>query len=350
MYAGGSLEGVVSLAFVPSDAGLLVMQAGVVLAPRAVHRDAPVHQFLRRFHSPAWALIPLASIVGVVFGIRYASETANWLSYLALVAVPILAAVALGWTTRGSRPYFAVLAPLLFLLAWRSPASLAGEAAAAILSALSCVTLGVLLATVTPTRWLKLGILAMSAADVWLVASDLLQQPNSILVGAGPRVGLPQLQSETFGTVNMGYGDMFVAALLGAAFADTPGLQRTAALLTLVFAAVFDLLFLVINELPATVPVALALIVVQIGLALSGNRGRTQRRRRGADGTIPGTAAGSRSRSPAGSLPGSPAIADPQITIARSADATSPRPADGTLHRSSEGTISPHNPATSSGT
>jgi hypothetical protein len=32
---------------------------------------------------------------------------------------------------------------------------------------------------------------------------------------------------------------------------------------TLVIAALFDLLFLAINELPATVPVALALIVVE---------------------------------------------------------------------------------------
>jgi hypothetical protein len=276
-----------ALPFVPSDAGLLVMQAGVVLAPRAVKPDAAIERWLRRFRSPAWAAIPVASIVGVIFAIRFASQTADWLSYLALVAVPILAAVALGWTTRGSRPYFAVLAVGLFLLAWRSPASLAGEAAASILSGLSCVTLGVLLGAVTPTKWLKLGIIAMSAADVWLVASDLLQQPNSILVGAGPRVGLPELQSESFGTVNMGYGDMFVAALLGAAFARDPRLQRTAALLTLVFAGLFDLLFFVINELPATVPVALALIVLQIGLAVRGTSRRTRRRPAPADGSIP---------------------------------------------------------------
>ncbi len=276
-----------SLSFVPSDAGLLIVQAGVVLAPRAVKPDAAVQRWLQRFRSPAWAAIPVASIVGVIFAIRFASETANWLSYLALVAVPILAAVALGWTTRGSRPYFAMLAAGLFILAWRSPTSLAGEAAASILVALSCVTLGVLLGAVTPTKWLKLGIIAMSAADVWLVASDLLQRPNSILVGAGTRVGLPQLQSESFGTVNMGYGDMFVAALLGAAFARDRRLQRTAALLTLVFAALFDLLFFVINELPATVPVALALIVLQVGLALRGTSRLTRRRHAPADGTIP---------------------------------------------------------------
>jgi hypothetical protein len=41
---------------------------------------------------------------------------------------------------------------------------------------------------------------------------------------------------------------------------------------------VFDLLFLVINELPATVPVALALIVVELW-QLRSCRGRPDRRR-----------------------------------------------------------------------
>lgn len=250
-------------------------------APRAVVPGARIDRILQRFRSPGWALIPVASIVGVIFAIRYASDTAGWLTYLALVAVPLLAALALGWASRGSRPYLAILAVGLFLLAWRAPGTLAGEAAASILSALSCVTLGVILGAVTPGRWLKLGILAMSAADVWLVASDLLQHPNNELVAAAPAGGLPQLQSETFGTVNMGYGDMFVAALLGAALSRRRPIQYTAAVLTLVIAALFDLLFLVINELPATVPVALALLVVQIGLATGGTDRKTRHRRLG---------------------------------------------------------------------
>ena len=59
----------------------------------------------------------------------------------------------------------------------------------------------------------------------------------------------------------MGYGDLFVAALLGAVLAGHRRRQWSTALLTLVLAGAFDLLFLVLNELPATVPVALALIV-----------------------------------------------------------------------------------------
>lgn len=207
------------------------------------------------------------SIVGVIFAIRYASGTATWLTYLALVAVPILAALTLGWLARGARVWLALLAPALFVVAWQTPYSLAGQAAAALLSGLSCVALGVLLAAVTPSRWLKLGIVAMACADVWLVASDQLQAPNSVLEAARPSGGLPQLQSEQFGTVTMGYGDLFVAALLGGVLAPRVRLQRFAALLTLLLAALFDLLFLVVDNLPATVPVAVALLIVQVGLA-----------------------------------------------------------------------------------
>jgi len=178
--------------------------------------------------------------------------------------VPLLGTAALGWASRGSRPPFAILAAGLFVLAWRAPTTLEGEAAGAILDALSCVTLGVLLAAVTPPGWLKAGIVAMACADVWLVASDLLQAPNQTLSAAAPAGGLPQLQSEQFGSVTLGYGDLFVAGLLGAAFAKNRPRQWLAAGLTLAIAIVFDLLFLVVDELPATVPVALALLVLQL--------------------------------------------------------------------------------------
>jgi hypothetical protein len=166
------------------------------------------------------------------------------------------------------------LTAALFALAWADHASLAGEGAAALLSALSCVTLGVLLRAVTPTAWLKLGILAMAAADTWLVISNVLQAPNATLVAAHPAAGLPQLQSELFGSVSMGYGDLFVAGLLGALLAQDRALQRSGALLTLVIAGAFDVLFLVLAELPATVPVALTLIMLE---ALSAVRRRSRR-------------------------------------------------------------------------
>jgi hypothetical protein len=249
----------VALPFIPSDAAALCLQAAVVAAPKPTPRLG----IAERLRGPGWALVPIGSIVVVVFAIRFLSDTASGLTYLALVAVPPLAAAALGWTARGSRPLAAIGAGVLFAIAWAAHKTLLGEAAAALLVALSCVTLGVLLASVTPPRWLKFGIVAMACADTWLVVSDLLQAPNASLIAAHPAGGLPKLQSVLFGSISFGYGDLFVAALLGAVLASQPRRQRSAAALTLIIAALFDLLFLVLNELPATVPVALALILIE---------------------------------------------------------------------------------------
>jgi hypothetical protein len=260
LSGAGPYPDAVTLGFVPSDACLLAVQAGVVLAPRI----PPGANGLKRVGGRAWAVVPLASVVLVVFAIRYVSDTATGLTYLALVAVPLLAAAALGWAARGARVWLAPLAAILFAVAWGAKGSLVGEAAAVLLSALSCVTLGVLLAAVTPASWLKIGILLMAGADTWLVVTDLLQAPNATLIAAAPGGGLPQLQSEVFGSVTMGYGDLFIAAVLGAVLAADPRRQRAAALLTFVVAALFDLLFFAVNELPATVPVALTLIILEL--------------------------------------------------------------------------------------
>jgi hypothetical protein len=251
-----------SLGFIPSDAAVLIVQAGVVAAPRRPPRPA----WITRLSGPVWAIIPIASIVGVIFAIRYASSTATGLTWLALVAVPLLAALALGWAGHGARWWLAAGFVPLFLLAWLDRTTLVGQGAGTLLCALSCVSLGWLLAAVTPPKWLKLGILAMAAADTWLVLSDLLQTPNDTLVSAAPAPGsgLPQLQSESFGSISLGYGDLFVAGLLGAVLAreGRGGRGQVAmALLTLFLAGLFDLLFFVLKELPATVPVAAALIV-----------------------------------------------------------------------------------------
>jgi hypothetical protein len=236
------------------------MQAGCVAAPR----DVPRLRIAERLRGPLWALVPVGSILVVIFGIRYLNDTATGLTWLALIAVPPLAAAALGWFMRGSRPWAAILAAPLFVLAWAARNSLSGQAAGVILDALSCVSLGVLLSMVTPSGWLKAGIVLMACADTWLVVSDLLQAPNAALVTARPPGGLPQLQSELFGSVSLGYGDLFVAALLGAVLASDRRRQFGTGVLSLALAGLFDLLFLTLSELPATVPVALALIVEEV--------------------------------------------------------------------------------------
>jgi len=256
----------VSLGFWLSDACLVSVQSALVALPRG-RAPARVKALTQRVSGRAWALAPLASIVFVVVAIGAAGETADGLTWLALIAVPPLAAAALGGTMRGGRPPLALLAIPLFALAWWRRETLLGEGAAVLLSALSCVTLGVLLTAVAPRGWLKVGIVAMAAVDAYLVGSSLLQPANDVLNAAAPPAHLPQLQRALFGDALIGYGDLFVAGVFGAIVAAEErdaGSGRAPwrwALVVLALSTAFDLLFLVVDVLPATVPVALALLL-----------------------------------------------------------------------------------------
>lgn len=247
------------LSFSLSIGALSLVQGAIVALPRA--RPFPALAGLR---NPWWAIAPGASIVAVVLAVGARPQTAQELTYLALVGVPVLAVVGLACVCRSTTPLLGLAVVPLFLLAWLEPTALSGQGAALVLSALSCVTLGGLLAAVAPPRLLKAGIVVMAAIDTVLVASDLLQAPNAVLNAATPGSGLPQLQRVLFGQAVMGYGDIFIAAALGAVLASAWPTQRRAAVLTGALAVAFDLLFLAVPELPATVPVAAALIVVEL--------------------------------------------------------------------------------------
>lgn len=223
-----------------------------------------VSRLLERLRGRWWALIMPLSIGVVIAAVALEDEVARGLTYLALVAVPPLAVIALGWLVRGGRPALALLVPPLFALAWGAGDALGGQTAALALSALACVTLGWLVASVVPTRWLKLGIYAMAAIDAWLVFSDLLQSPNSVINAVSPGGGLPHLQFVDFGSAVMGFGDLFVAATLGALLAGDRRLQLRGAAVAAVLCVGFDLLFFAVNELPSTVPIALTLATLEL--------------------------------------------------------------------------------------
>jgi hypothetical protein len=243
--------------------GVLSLAQGLLVAiPRA-----PAAPSLARLTDRRWAAIPPLSVIAFV-AIAGAAEraSADGLTYLALCAVPPLAALALGWLTPAARLRNALLVLPLFALAWADRGGLAGDSAALVLSGLSCVALGMLLALVTPARWLAGGIVAMAVADAALVVSDLLQRPNDALNAAQPAAGLPRLQSAAFGSALMGYGDLFIAGALGALLALTVGrsCQLRAGVLAALLALGFDLLFFFVEELPATVPVALTLSLLVV--------------------------------------------------------------------------------------
>ncbi len=239
---------------------LSLVQAALVALPRPFRAD-----WIGRLGSSWWALLPPLSIVVVIGAVALAPGTADFLTYLALVAVPPLAAAALAWLVRGGRPWLALAAIPLFALAWAAKGSLSGQTAALALSALACVALGWALTEIVAARWLKLGIYAMAAIDTWFVAGDLLQSPNAVLNAAAPAAGLPHLQFVSFGSAVMGFGDIFVAATLGALLASDRRLQLGGALIAAVLGVGFDLLFFAVDELPSTVPIALTLAVLEIG-------------------------------------------------------------------------------------
>jgi hypothetical protein len=275
-----------------------LVQAALVALPAPRRRPG----WIERLSTPWWALIPALSIAVAIGAIEVTPSSADALTYTALLAVPPFAVFALGALIRRNRaePQYLRLRTVsgengwgwqgpvavvggLFAAAWASPHSLVGEAAATALSGLACVTLGWLLVCGVPAGWLRLGIYAMAAIDAVYVSSDLLQGPNAVLNAAAPAAGLPRLQAVHFGSAMMGFGDLFVAALVGCLLAAEDRLpggdgresagdsdpersldpQLVAAVLVAVLALVFDLLFFAVDELPSTVPVAVALALIQ---------------------------------------------------------------------------------------
>jgi len=245
--------------FAAHDAVLLAAQAALVGLTAA-----GVPAWVRARATARWALVLPLSIAVVVGAIALLPDVADVLTWVALLLIPPGAALALGWAMRGARPALALLAVPLLVLAWGSQTTAAGELAGLALTALSCVTLGRLLAGIAPAPWLKLGIVAMAIIDAILVFSNGLEQPNAVLNAAVPAPGLPQLQYVSFGPANLGYGDLFVAGVLGGVLAVEGARAWRWALVTWALAEAFTLLFYVTDTLPATVPVAVTLVVREV--------------------------------------------------------------------------------------
>jgi hypothetical protein len=236
----------------------------------------------RRFRTGAWALLLPLSIAVVVAAIALLPSTADVLTWVALLLVPPGCALALGWAAVGARPPAAALSAPLLAVAWAAPDAHAGQLATTLLIAGSAVTLGRLLAGAAPLTLLKAGVLAMAAVDAFLVFSNNLQQPNAVLVAASPGVGLPRLQSASFGAAGLGYGDFLSAAVVGGILAAERAPRLVPAAAMVLVALCWDQLFLVYDVLPATIPPA----VVLLGYEAWRRRGRpTATRARAAPGS-----------------------------------------------------------------
>jgi hypothetical protein len=258
--------------FSADNLALVVAQCACVGLPAA---GLPL--FLERFRTGAWALVAPVSIAVVVAAIAAVPTTADVLTWVALLLVPPGCALALGWAMRGARPWLAVLAAPLLAIAWGAQGTRAGQVATTLLVLGSAVTVGRLLAGGAPLALLRAGIVAMAAIDAWLVFSGRLEAPNAVLVAADPGLGLPRLQSASYGGAGLGYGDFFAAAVVGGILAAERAPQLPAAVAMLVVSLCWDQLFLVYDILPATIPPALVLLGVEAWRARPLERLRARR-------------------------------------------------------------------------
>ncbi len=251
--------------FVPFTSGfvaLCAVQAITVLGPRQPPR------LVRR----AWlGLIPLAAIGGIAMLLAERPSLAQQATDLAAIATPIAFAGGLfAFRIRA----LALLAPVLYVIAWKGdgrPAQIATDA----LIAGAAVTLAWLTGTVAPRGGLIVGILAASVVDVYqVVVSEQVQVASRALSAAQPVSDLPRLQELVWGTASMGWGDAYLAGLLGVVLAGSVLRTRlVAAGAVFVLGVAFGFLFHVLDTLPATVPVAAALL---IALALDATVPETQ--------------------------------------------------------------------------
>ncbi|MFN8110190.1 MAG: hypothetical protein U0Y82_10185 [Thermoleophilia bacterium] len=234
----------------------------------------------RRFRTGAWALWLPLSIAVVVALVATVPESATTITRVALVMVPLGAALALGWAAAGGRWW---LAPLVVPALWLAVAhrhTRAGEVAVVLLITASAVTAGRLLAGVTPYTLLKLGVIAMAIIDAHLVFTHRLQHSAGVLDAAAPGHNLPQLQSARLHGATLGYGDFLSSAVVGAVLAAQRGRWWAVggALAMLPVTLAWDQWFLVFDTIPDTVPPAIVLVLAD-ALYLS-RRPRTRAPRR----------------------------------------------------------------------
>jgi hypothetical protein len=206
-----------------------------------------------------WIVTPPVLFAASVFALGSLPESAELMTMLAVVAVPVLATLAATRLAWGSRPAWAVAIPVL-LVASMSADKLAGQVGTTLLCALSAVALGAGLVRLGGARWVMIGLSALAAADIVLVADGRVQAAARAL--SESHVGrLPELSHVALGTFTLGYGDLVVAGIVGAIASRRPGGQLRVAGLTALLMLLEGGLMAGSGPYPATVPVVGALLL-----------------------------------------------------------------------------------------
>jgi hypothetical protein len=235
---------------VSSCAALAAVQGLTVALPR-VGDGRPRLRWL-------WILPPVLFVASVLL-LATRPSSAGWVTGLATVGVPVLALLAAVRLSRGSRPAWALIVPVLLIAALAGPDHLSGQVGITLLCALSAVALGAGLVRLAGVRGVVLGLVALTLADIVLVSDGSVGAAADAL--SNTQIGhLPDLSSVALGTFTLGYGDLFVAGVAGAIAARRPGGQLRVAGLTMAFMLLESSLLAGRGPYPATVPVVVALL------------------------------------------------------------------------------------------
>jgi hypothetical protein len=237
---------------------LALLEGALVAAPKAHALER-----LGRLRSPAWAAVLPGMIIVGTFGLLALPSMAPGLILLASVATPLLAALGVVLVARGQR---AAVLPVAFAVAVATALTSGwlGQLSASTLTALGCLPLGAAIVRLTPSRWVPVGVLAMCAVDATLLALGIGQPAMALIAEATAHVRGPVLNGAGIGAVSIDYPDLLLAAMLGGMVAGH-AVQRRAAVLVAMLAGGYGMLLPVVNPLPATVPIALAFILLRYG-------------------------------------------------------------------------------------
>ena len=248
----------VDLPFTASFVVLCVAQ-GLAVAP-----SGEVSPLRRLGAHPLLGLIPLAGIGGGVLLLGNVAGAPQRAADLATFATPLLALAGLR-ALAGAWRLAALLAPALYVVAWQAPGTRWADVASLILIVAACGTLAVLTGLVAPRWALALGIVVAAVVDVVQILNQDVQPVAQALSLATPPSGLPRLQEARYAGATMGWGDVYLAALLGVVIGTARRRRVAGVLLVTLAATAWGFLFLVLDTIPATVPVAVALLVLVAG-------------------------------------------------------------------------------------
>ncbi len=194
------------------------------------------------------------------FSVLAAPAVASGLVVLASAATPLLAAVAaVAVLRRGGARVLALVMAIGVVAAVGS--GWIAQISDTVVTALGCLALGAILVRLVPRSWLPWGVLSMCVVDIVLLGLGIGEPAGALMAGAASHIHAPALNQASIGPITTDYPDLILAAVLGSSLGGGR-LQRRAAVLVAVLAAAYGMLLPLAGALPATVPIAVAFVLI----------------------------------------------------------------------------------------